>query len=68
MTGVERLSYYRGLPTYQKENPAIMGSELEVGQTLDGRYEITDLISRSGMASIFKAIDRKSTSTAASWR
>jgi serine/threonine protein phosphatase PrpC len=60
VAGVERLSYYRGLPTYQKENPAIMGSELEVGQLLDGRYEITDLISRSGMASIFKAVDRKS--------
>ncbi len=56
---VERLSYYRGLPTYQKENPAIMGTELEVGQTLDGRYLITDLVSRSGMASIFKARDIK---------
>jgi serine/threonine-protein kinase len=55
--GIERLSYYRGLPTYQKETPAIMGSELEVGQVLDGRYRVTDLISRSGMASIFKAID-----------
>ena len=40
---IERLSYYRGLPTYQKESPAVMGSELEVGQTLDGRFRITDL-------------------------
>jgi serine/threonine-protein kinase len=55
--GIERLSYYRGLPTYQKETPAIMGTELEVGQVLDGRYRVTDLISRSGMASIFKAVD-----------
>jgi serine/threonine protein phosphatase PrpC len=55
--GIERLSYYRGVPTFQKENPATMGSELEVGQVLDGRFKITDLISRSGMASIFKAID-----------
>jgi serine/threonine-protein kinase len=55
--GIERLSYYRGLPTYQKESPAVMGSELEVGQVLDGRFRITDLIGRSGMASIFKAID-----------
>ncbi|MDP9173241.1 MAG: protein kinase [Planctomycetota bacterium] len=54
---IERLSYYRGLPTYQKESPAVMGMELEVGQVLDGRFKITDLISRSGMASIFKAID-----------
>jgi serine/threonine protein phosphatase PrpC len=55
--GIERLSYYRGLPTFQKESPAIMGSELEVGQILDGRFKITDLVSRSGMASIFKAVD-----------
>ena len=47
---VERLSYYRGLPIYQKERTAIMGNELEVGQTLDDRYRLTDLISRSGMA------------------
>jgi serine/threonine protein kinase len=45
------------LPTFQKESPAIMGSELEVGQVLDGRFKITDVIARSGMASIFKAID-----------
>lgn len=56
--GVERLSYYRGRPTFQKESPANMGSDLEVGQLLDGRFQITDLISRSGMASIFKAIDQ----------
>jgi len=56
--GIERLSYYRGLPTIQKESPAIMGSELEVGQVLDGRFKITDIISRSGMASIFKATDQ----------
>ncbi|HEX4054756.1 MAG TPA: protein kinase [Tepidisphaeraceae bacterium] len=55
---IERLSYYRGLPTYQKENPAVMGTELEVGQVLDDRFRIIDIISRSGMASIFKAIDQ----------
>jgi serine/threonine-protein kinase len=57
VNAIERLSYYRGLPTYQKESPAIMGSELEVGQVLDNRFKITDLVARSGMASIFKAID-----------
>jgi serine/threonine-protein kinase len=57
--GIERLSYYRGLPTFQKESPAIMGHEIEPGQVLDGRFRITDQISRSGMASIFKAIDEK---------
>jgi serine/threonine-protein kinase len=63
--GIERLSYYRGLPTYQKERPAVMGSELEIGQVLDGRFRITDLISRSGMASIFKAIDETNGSVVA---
>ena len=62
---VERLSYYRGLPTYRKVEPAIMGSELEVGQVLDDRYQVTDLISRSGMASIFKAIDLQTQRTVA---
>ena len=33
--------------------------ELEVGQVLDERFQITELISRSGMASIFKAKDLK---------
>ena len=54
---VERPSYYRGLTYYRKVEPAVMGHELEPGQTLDNRFQITDLISRSGMASIFKAID-----------
>ena len=62
---IERLSYYRGLPTFQKESPAIMGSELEVGQVLDGRFRITDTIARSGMATIFKAIDQTNDSVVA---
>ncbi|HSU66519.1 MAG TPA: protein kinase, partial [Tepidisphaeraceae bacterium] len=57
--GVERLSYYRGVPMYQKVNANQMGTEPEVGQVLDGRYELSDLISRSGMASIYKANDVK---------
>jgi serine/threonine-protein kinase len=31
----------------------------EIGQVLDDRFELTDVISRSGMASIFKAIDHQ---------
>ena len=63
--GIERLSYYRGLPTYQKERPTVMGSEVEIGQVLDGRFRITDVISRSGMASIFKAVDQTNGSVVA---
>jgi len=33
--------------------------ELAPGMTLDGRFEITDLVARSNMASIFKAQDRQ---------
>lgn len=62
---VERLSYYRGVPMYQKVNSNPMGTEPEVGQVLDGRYQITDLISRSGMASIFKGIDLRDNRTVA---
>ena len=38
--------------------------EVNVGDTLD-QYELTDLIARSGMASIFKAIDNLSGQTVA---
>jgi serine/threonine protein phosphatase PrpC len=35
------------------------GRELAVGDLLDARFEITDVIAKSGMASLFKAKDRK---------
>jgi serine/threonine-protein kinase len=63
--GVERLSYYRGVPMYQKVDNRAMGTEPEVGQLLDNRYELTDLIARSGMASIYKANDIKEKRTVA---
>ncbi len=37
---------------------AATGTELAPGMLLDGRFEITDLVARSNMASIFKALDR----------
>jgi serine/threonine protein kinase len=36
-----------------------MGTDLEVGEVLDGRFKLTDLLSRSGMAQIFKALDQE---------
>jgi serine/threonine protein kinase len=42
-----------------KENTRT-GREVGVGSLLDGRFEITDVIAKSGMASLFKANDRKS--------
>jgi serine/threonine-protein kinase len=35
------------------------GKELNVGSLLDDRFEITDIIARSGMSSLFKANDRE---------
>src|SRR5208282_699172 len=42
-----------------------MSHEVEVGQTLDGRFQITELVSRSGMASIFKGKDLQTGETVA---
>jgi serine/threonine protein phosphatase PrpC len=56
---VEQITYYRGTPVVQQQEaqPAT-SSEVEVGQVVDDRFEIVSLISRSGMASVFKAKDR----------
>ena len=43
-------------------NPAAQrptGKDLSVGTLLDDRFEITDVIAKSGMASLFKANDRQ---------
>jgi serine/threonine-protein kinase len=56
---VEDVMFYRGQPIYQ-ERELPMSNEVEVGQVLDNRFRITDLVSRSGMASIFKAQDIES--------
>jgi serine/threonine protein phosphatase PrpC len=51
------ISYNRGHPIYLNPTPTNVSQELEPGSILDERFEITDLISRSGMACIFKARD-----------
>ena len=61
---VEERMLYRGLPIYREVSQP-MSHEVEVGDTLDERFEITELISRSGMASIFKGTDRKTGETVA---
>ena len=46
----------------QTANPATArpaGKDLNVGSLLDDRFEITDVIAKSGMASLFKANDRQ---------
>ena len=56
---VERMSYYRGLPIYQKVPELSMGQDIQPGQLLDERYAINDTIARSGMATIYKGTDTK---------
>lgn len=53
--------YYRPLSILQKTTPYTnaVTYEIQPGQTLDNRFEIIEVISRSGMASIFKARDLK---------
>ena len=62
---VERVHYYRGTPYYVKEKDLPVGNELQPGQVLDNRFEILDTISKSGMATILKAKDRKTGTTVA---
>jgi serine/threonine-protein kinase len=62
---VEEISYYRGAPIYYKPPDPTTGYELQPGKTLDDRFFITETISRSGMATIFKATDQKTKETVA---
>jgi serine/threonine protein phosphatase PrpC len=57
--GVEMVNYHRGTPIYYRVTDlASTTNDISAGQVLDERYEINEVISRSGMASIFKATDR----------
>ena len=62
---VEELTYYRGAPMYHKPAEPQAGYELQPGQTLDDRFFIVETISRSGMATIFKATDLTTKETVA---
>ena len=62
---VDQVRYYRGAAIYSEEPRAAMTSEPQVGQVLDARFEITGLIARSGMGSIFKAVDLENGETVA---
>lgn len=61
---VTQVRYYRGVPIYDSPEPE-QPTETELGQVLDDRFELTGVISRSGMASIFKVLDRKTGGTVA---
>ncbi len=54
---LDPIAYRQGSPVYNREEAEAKNAEIEPGQFLDDRFEITELVSRSGMASIFKAKD-----------
>ena len=56
---VPRVGYYRGSVAYFAPPPTPATNEIQVGQILDERFEIAELIHRSGMSSVFKATDLK---------
>ncbi|MGD0281954.1 MAG: protein kinase [Dissulfurispiraceae bacterium] len=62
---VEKMSYYRGVPIYDETAGLTSRYELRPGQTLDERFLILETISRSGMATIFRATDLKTKQTVA---
>jgi serine/threonine-protein kinase len=62
---VERVALYRGVAMYQESADPTTGYELRPGQVLDSRFLILETISRSGMATIFKATDQKTNQTVA---
>ena len=53
------IAYNKGLPIYLNHTKIDVSNELVPGSILDERFEITELISRSGMACIFKARDHE---------
>ncbi len=62
---VEKVALYRGVPMYQETADPTTRYELKPGQVLDNRFQILETISRSGMATIFKATDLKTKETVA---
>ncbi len=62
---VDQVSYYRGNPVFHEVTELHMSEELQIDQVLDERFKITAVISRSGMASIYRAIDQPTGQTVA---
>ncbi len=54
---VEKVALYRGVAMYQETADPTTKYALRPGQILDNRFHILETISRSGMATIFKATD-----------
>ena len=53
----EGISCFNDLPEVHEEADATFASELRPGHVLDGRFLIGGAISRSGMATVYQALD-----------
>ncbi len=62
---VEEVNYYRGVPVYREPAAPPPTGDLRPGDLLDDRFLILETISRSGMATIFKATDQTNKQTVA---
>jgi serine/threonine protein phosphatase PrpC len=62
---VERVLYHMGVPYYREAPEVSKDYEIQIGQVMDERFQITEIINRSGMATIFKAIDLNTGQTVA---
>ncbi len=62
---LDLIAYFHGSVIFQERTATPVGTELAPGQVLDDRFEIVELVNRSGMASIFKAHDRTTGTTVA---
>jgi serine/threonine-protein kinase len=56
---IEAVGYYRGVPMYRAPAEKPVSGEFDAGQLLDDRFFIHEMISRSGMATIYRATDRQ---------
>ncbi|HEY9154674.1 MAG TPA: protein kinase, partial [Opitutaceae bacterium] len=54
----DSIFFLRGTPIYLDKNQSTLSNDVKDGDILDDRFKIETLINRSGMASIFKAVDR----------
>jgi protein phosphatase len=57
MERIERLLYHMGVPYHREVPESANNHEVQIGQVLDERFQIAETLNRSGMATIFKALD-----------
>src|SRR5262249_28049895 len=65
---VRNTGFYKGLSSKYADNKSESThatTDIEVGQVLDDRFEISEIIHRSGMSTVFKATDRQNRTTVA---